>query len=339
MEKTLKEKTTSALIWSFIDKFGQQIIYFVTGIILARTLSPNDYGLVGELSLFIALSTIFISSGYARALLNSPEFSQIEYNTVFYYNVASALVLYFILFLCAPLISLFFNQPSLTLISRILFLSLIFNAFVGVQNVYLTKTMNLKSFTRANIFALFAASTFAVIAALNGMGLWALVIQTLLNSFFTMIFYWHYSAWRPTRLLDIKILKRFLPFSSMILLTNLITTIFNNIYSILIGRIYNPTQLGYYTQANKYQDIPTGLITNTFRTILAPLLSNVNDDDDRFKRIVSKLIRTMSLFIFPILFGMILIAKPFFIVLITEKWLASVPIFQILCFFRYVCWN
>jgi len=331
MEKTLKEKTTTALIWSFIDKFGQQIIYFMSGIILARTLSPNDYGLVGALSLFIALSTIFISSGYARALLNSPTYSQIEYNTVFFYNVISATIIYSALFLCAPLISLFFKQPSLTLISRILFLTLIFNSFVGVQGTYLTKKMNLKAFSRANIFALFLASIFAVVAALKGLGVWALVIQSILNSIFTMIFYWYYSEWRPTKVFDLKILKRFLPFSSMILLTSLITTVFNNIYSILIGRIFNITQLGYYTQASKYQDIPTGLITNTFRTILAPLLSNVNDDEERFKRIVSKIMKTLSLFIFPVLLGMILIAKPFFIVLITEKWLTSVPLFQILC--------
>ena len=332
MEKTLKEKTSSALSWSFIDKFGQQIIYLVTGIILARTLLPKDFGLVGALSLFIALSTIFINSGFARALLNSPKYSQTEYNTVFYYNVASALLLYIILFFCAPFISLFFKQPSLTLISRILFITLIFNSFVNIQNVYLTKNMNLKSFTKANVFALTIASTFAIIAALEGLGVWALVIQTLLNSFFTMVFYWYYSQWRPTLFFDSKVLKRFFPFSSMILLTNLITTVFNNIYSILIGRIYNITQLGFYSQASKYQDIPTGLITNTFRTILAPLLSNVNDDEERFKRIVSKLIKTMSLFIFPVMFGMILIARPLLLVLITEKWLTSIPIFQILCF-------
>lgn len=331
MEKTLKEKTTSALIWSFIDKFGQQIIYLVTGILLARTLSPHDYGIVGSLSLFIALSTIFISSGYARALLNNPIFSQIEYNTVFFYNVVSAFIIYTILFLCAPLISLFFKQPSLTLISRVLFLTLIFNSFVGIQSVYLTKRMNLKSFSKANIYSLFLASTFAVYAVFKGFGVWSLVIQAVLNSFFMMFFYWHYSEWRPTKIFDIKILRQFFPFTSMIMLTSIIYTVFNNIYSIIIGRIYSITQLGYYTQASKYQDIPTGLVTNTFRTILSPLLSKVLDDEERFKRIVSKLMKTMSLFIFPILFGMILIARPFFIVLITEKWLPSVPIFQILC--------
>jgi teichuronic acid exporter len=331
MEKTLKEKTTTALIWSFIDKFGQQMIYLVTGVVLARNLSPDDYGLVGELSIFIALSTIFITSGYARALLNSTKYSQIEYNTVFFYNVTSALFIYIILFFCAPLISLYFKQPSLTLISRVLFISLIFNSFVGVQSTYLTKNMNLKAFSRANIISLLVASIFAIVAAIKGMGVWALVIQTLLNSFCTIIFYWYYSEWRPTRHFDLKILKRFFPFSSKILLTNIITSVFSNINNVLIGRMYNNTQVGFYSNGSKYQDIPTGIITNTFRTILAPLLSKVNDDKDRFKRIVSKIIRTLSLFIFPVLLGLVLIAKPFFIVLIKEKWLPSVPIFQILC--------
>jgi len=332
MERTLKEKTTSALIWSFIDKFGQQIIYFVTGIVLARTLSVNDYGLVGTLALFIALSGIIINSGYGHALLNRSQFSQIEYNTVFYYIVGSAILVYALLFVCAPLISLFFKQPELTLISRVLFLTLIFNAFLSIQNVYLTKKMDLKILTRVNILSLLLSSTFAIFAALKGMGPWALIIQSLMNSFFSMVLYWLHSEWRPTRTFDFRILKQFFPFSSMIVLTNLISTVFNNIYSILIGRIYSITQLGYYTQASKYQDIPTGLVSNTFRTILVPLLSSVNDDEDRFKRILSKLMKTASLVIFPIMFGMILIAEPLFIVLIKEKWLPSVPIFKILCF-------
>lgn len=331
MEKTLKEKTTSALIWSFIDKFGQQIIYLATGVVLARILFPEDYGLVGALALFTAISTTLVGSGYSRALMNKPVFSQEELDTVFYYNIAVGLFLYLLLFFCAPLISAFFGKPILTPLSRVLFLTIIFTSLSNVQEFILTKRMDLSSITKANIFSLFPASVFAMTAAILGYGVWALVIQTLLMSFLKTIFYWKYGKWSPTRSFHYKILKNLFPFSSGVLMMNLINTVFNNIYSLLIGRIYSTGQLGIYTQGSKYQDIPTGLIYNTFRTVSTPLLSSLNEDNERLKRVLSKLIKTIALICFPVLFGMILIAKPLILALITEKWLDSVPILQILC--------
>lgn len=331
MEKTLKEKTTSALIWSFIDKFGQQIIYLATGIVLGRILSPDDYGLVGALALFTAISTTLVGSGYSRALMNKPVVSQKELDTVFYYNIAVGLFLYLLLFFCAPLISLFFGKPILTLLSRVLFLTILFTSLSNVQDFVLTKKMDLSNITKANIFSLLPASALAMTAAILGYGVWALVVQTLLMSFLKMIFYWKYGKWSPTRSFHYKILKNLFPFSSGVLMMNLINTVFNNIYSLLIGRIYSTQQLGIYTQGSKYQDIPTGLIYNTFRTVSTPLLSSLNEDKDRLKRVLSKLIKTIALICFPILFGMILIAKPLILALITEKWLGSVPILQILC--------
>ena len=331
MEKTLKEKTTSALIWSFIDKFGQQIIYLATGIVLGRILSPDDYGLVGMLVFFTAISTILIGSGYSRALMNQYNVSQDELNSVFYYNILMAVFLYLLLYFCAPFISIFFRQPSLTLLSRVLFLSIIFTAFTNVQDFVLTKKMDLNSIAKANVFSLLPASLLAMIAAIFGFGVWALVLQALLMSIIKMFFYWHYGKWSPTRSFHFHILKDLYPFSSRVLLMNMINALFNNIYAIIIGRLYNVTQLGFYTQASKYQDIPTGLITNTFRTVSIPLLSGLNEENERLKRILSKLIKTIAFICFPVLIGMVLISKPLFIVLITEKWLPSVPIFRILC--------
>ncbi|MDD4923078.1 MAG: oligosaccharide flippase family protein, partial [Bacteroidales bacterium] len=175
MEKTLKEKTTSALIWSFIDKFGQQIIYLATGIVLGRILSPDDYGLVGMLVFFTAISTILIGSGYSRALMNQSAVSQDELNSVFYYNILMGILLYLLLYFCAPFISVFFKQPSLTLLSRVLFVSIIFTAFTNVQDFVLTKKMDLNSIAKANVFSLLPASLLAMIAAIFGFGVWALV--------------------------------------------------------------------------------------------------------------------------------------------------------------------
>jgi len=331
MEKTLKEKTTSALIWSFIDKFGQQIIYLATGIVLGRKLSPDEYGLVGTLTFFIALSTILIGSGYGRALINKAEIKQEELSTVFFYNIGTGVLIYLILFFCAPLISLFFKQPALTDLSRVLFISIIFVSFTNVQDIYLLKKMDLNGMAKANILSLLPACILTAWAAFAGFGVWALVIQTVTMNFLKMIFYWYYAKWHPTLVFKPRILKDMFPFGSKVLLTNLINTVFNNIYFLLIGRIYNMTQLGYYTQANKYQEIPSNLISNTFRSVSTPLLSGLNNDDERLKRVLSKLVKTIALICFPVLLGLILVSKPLFIVLITEKWLPSVPIFRILC--------
>jgi len=331
MEKTLKEKTTTALIWSFIDKFGQQIIYFVSGIILARKLTPEDYGLVGVLTVFITISTILIGSGYGRALINKPKINQEELDTVFIYYIGIGITIYLILFFCAPLIGQFFKQPLLVPLSRVLFISIIFISFSSIQDVIFSKKLDLKNWAKANFLSLLPASILSIIAVFCGLGVWSLVIQTLMMSFFKLFTYWHYGGFRPSWSFKTQVLKELFPFSSKILLTNFINAIFNNIYPVLIGRIYNTTQLGFYTQASKYQDIPTSLINNTFRSVSSPLLSGVNDDDKRLKRILSKLIKTIAFICFPTMLGLILIAKPMFIVLITEKWLQSVPIFQILC--------
>ena len=331
MEKTLKEKTTSALIWSFIDKFGQHIIYIVTGVFLGRILSPNDYGLVGALTFFIAISTILVGSGYNRALLNKAEISQVELSTLFFYNVGMGIIIYIILYFCAPLISLFYKQPLLTSLSRVLFLTIIFNSLLIINAALLSKKMDLNSLARANLYALFPASLISIFMAINGFGVWSLVVQTVLFNFFKVITLAYFSKWRPSFKYNNQILKELFPFSSKFMLTNLITTIFNNIYYIIIGRYYTIGLLGFYTQANKYQDIPTGLINNTFRAVSMPILSEINQDKDRLKRVLSKLIQTIAFIGFPVMLGMILVAKPLFIVLITEKWLASVPVFQILC--------
>jgi O-antigen/teichoic acid export membrane protein len=330
-EKSLKEKATTALIWSFIDKFGQQILYFVTGVVLARKLSVDEYGLVGSLMFFTAVSTAIIGSGYGRALINQKSASQDELQSIFLYNLAVSAAFYVVLFFGAPLIAHFFHQPRLTELSRVLFLILPVNAAYIVQEIYLNIRMDLNKQAKANLFGLIPACLLATLAAMLGWGVWALVIQTLALAFFKMLFYWHYGKFRPGGTFRMEVLKRLLPFGSRVMFTNLINAVFSNIYSVLIGKCYTITQLGFYTQASKYQDIPSSLISNTFKAVSMSLLSQVNEEEERLRRILSKLIRTVSFFAFPLMGGMILIAKPLFVVLITERWLGSVPLFQILC--------
>lgn len=332
MEKTLKQKTTTALVWSFIDKFGQQILNFPIGIILARKLLISDFGLVASLTFFSAVAVAIIGSGYARAIINRKRASQNELHTIFIYNLITSLLFYIVLFFTAPLIARYFDQPELVLLSRILFLSIPLNALFVVQEIVLNLRMDLNGNAKANIFALIPTSILAGSAALLGFGVWALVIQALSLSVFKVIFCWKYGGFRPGGSFRKQVLKELFPFGSQVMFTNLINAAFNNVYSLLIGGFYNVTQLGLFSYATKYQDIPSGLIINTFRAISVPLLSQLNEEDERLKRILGKLIRTVAFVGFPVMLGVVLIAKPLIIVLVTEKWLDAVPIFQILCF-------
>jgi teichuronic acid exporter len=331
MEKTLKQKTTTALVWSFIDKFGQQILFFVTGIILARKLSNHDYGLIASLSFFTAIAVAVIGSGYGRALINQKKASQDELQTVFLYNVGVSLFFYIVLFFSAPLIASFFGQNELVLLSRVYFLCIPLNAFFVIQEIVLNMRMDLNGNAKANIYALIPTCLLAGAAAFMGLGVWSLVIQYVSLAIFKALFFWRYGGFHFGGKFKKKVLKDLYPFGSKVMFTSLITVGFDNLYSVLIGRFYF-AQLGLFSQASKYKDIPTNLISNTFRGIAVPLLSQLNEENERLKRILGKLIRTVAFVGFPIMLGMAIIAKPFIIYLIIDKWLGSVPILQILCF-------
>lgn len=331
-ESTLKQTTTVSLFWSFIDKFGQQLINLGTSIVLMRILDPSEYGLIGALAVFIAFSGLLIDSGFTRALLNRKTISPEEYSTVFYFNLGFSLLLYLILFAAAPLIARLFHEPRLEPVSRILFLSLVINAGGIIQQTLLTRKADFKGMTRVNLAALLIAATVAIVMAVKGYGVWALVVQTLLYTFFRSLFLWLYSRWIPLRVFSLRLLRSFSGLSNKLLLTSLINAVFNNIYPSIIAFFYPNAmkQVGYYSQASKYQEIPFGILSNTFRSVSMLILPGINDQTERLKRVVSKMMKSLAFLSFPIGFLMLLIAEPTFTLLFREKWLPAVPYFQVL---------
>ena len=229
-DSTLKKRTITALFWSFIDKFGQKIIFLISSVFLMRLLDTSDYGIMGSLLIFVAFSSLLIDSGFGRALLNRKEISALEYSTVFYFNLAISLVLYLALFFSAPLIAQLFNEPLLIPVSRVLFLSLIFNGFSLIQMVIFTKASDFKTQTKANTSALVISTSIALIMAWQGLGVWALVAQNVVYAFFRSVFLWLYSNWRPERLFSLAKLKTFFAFSNKLLASGTIGAVFNNIY-------------------------------------------------------------------------------------------------------------
>ncbi|MDD4777784.1 MAG: lipopolysaccharide biosynthesis protein [Fermentimonas sp.] len=331
-ESSLKSKTILSLFWSFIDKFGQQMLNFVSMLILMNIVSAKEYGIIGSLAIFIAFSSILIDSGFGRALLNRQNLTDEDYSTVFIFNISLSLGLYLLLFISAPLLGELFHTPEIIPVSRILFISIVINAFGLIHQTILTKIADFKGLSKINLFSLLIADIVAVIMAINNLGVWALVSQTLLNAFFRTIFLWIYSRWRPKTRFSKKRLSAFFSFSSKLLASNTISTIANNIYPSLIAMYYPMNQVAYFNQAKKYQDIPFLTMSNTFRSVAMLILSEVNKDRERMKRIMSKLMKSISFISFPVGLIMIITAESLFFLFFKEKWLAAVPYFRVLTF-------
>ncbi|HOO95843.1 MAG TPA: lipopolysaccharide biosynthesis protein [Proteiniphilum sp.] len=331
-EPTLKHKTTVSLFWSFLDKFGQQLIFLGSSIVLMRILSPSEYGLIGALTIFIAFSALLVDSGFTRALLNRKHITAEEYSTVFYFNLLFSVLLYLLLFAAAPHIAQLFHDPRIISVSRILFLSLILNAAGIIQMTLLTKKADFRGITRVNLVAQLIAVIAAMVMALKGYGVWSLVAQNLLFALFRTMFLWFYSRWTPLKLFSMKLLRSFTGLSYKLVTTSLINAIFNNIYPSIIAFFYPNAmhQVGYYNQAQKYQEIPFGVLSNTFRSVSMLILPEINDQTERLHRVVSKMMKSLAFLSFPIGFLMILIAEPTFLFLFKEKWLPAVPYFRIL---------
>ncbi len=326
----LKDKTTVSLFWSFIDKFGQQILNFVSMLVLMNIVATEAYGLIASLAIFTAFSSILIDSGFGRALLNRKDLSDADYSSVFYFNISLSVTLYLVLFFGAPLLGMLFNTPSIVPVVRVMFLSLIFNAFGLIFQTIIVKKADFKGGMRINLGAMFLANAIAIAMALMGAGVWALVAQILLYALLRSLFLWFHTRWRPVAVFDGKRLKTFFAFSNKLLFSSILSGVINNIYPSLIATFYPMSQVAYFNQAKKYQDIPFLTFSNTFRSVGMLILSEINDDGERLKWVVSKFVKSIAFLVFPIGLLMIVVAEPAFYLFFKEKWMASVPYFQIL---------
>lgn len=329
-DSALKTKTTHSLFWSFIDKFGQQILNFVSMLVLMNIVTPDAHGLIASLAVFTAFSTILIDSGFGRSLLNRKEVSSTEYSSIFYFNIILAVFIYLLLFFLSPLIAHLFNAHALIPISRVIFLSLVFNAFGLIHYTILVKRADFRRIMKMNMLALLIADIVAITMALMGYGVWALVLQIVLFAFFRTILLWSYSSWKPIMEFSFSWLRSFFGFSYKLMLSSMISSTVNNIYPSLIAVFYPMNQVAFFNQAKKYQEIPFLTISNTFRSVAMLILSEINEETERLKRVVRKLIKSIAFLSFPIALMMILVAEPTFYLFFQEKWLASVPYFQVL---------
>lgn len=336
---SLKEKTAAGIFWGGISNILQQALNLLFGIILARTLNAEDYGLVGMLAVFIAISGSIIDSGFVNALINKKEVSHNDYNAVFWFSCFAGLSLYFILFLLSPYIADFFGNEKLIDLSRVLFLCIIIGGLAIVHNAILLKEMRLKEKAKIEIISLLVAGTCGVCCAFSGLAYWSLVIQSVVSSFFQTILRWYYIKWRPSFSFDFMPVKRMFGFSSKILITNIFQHTSNNIISIILGRFYNERQVGLYSQGQKWMSMGHTFIGTIIQNVAQPVLVQVADDLDRQKLVFRKILRFGAFISFPLMLGLAFVGEEFILFVIGEKWLEAVPFLQIFCLwgaFAYV---
>jgi teichuronic acid exporter len=332
VKKSLKTKTINGLIWSFFDNFSVQLSQFIIGIILARILSPNDFGLIGMLTIFITISQWFVSSGFGQALIRKKDCNQNDYSTVFIFNIISGFVLYIVLFLTSGYISNFFNEPQLEALLNVLGISLIIIAFTIIQQTQLTKRLDFKLQTRISVISSIISGIIGVLLAYLGYGVWSLVYKSLLEYFIRSFLLWRYNKWRPSFIFDTNSFKELFGFGSKLMLRGLIYTIFNNLYYVVIAKYFSTADLGYYTRAEQFNRMPSSNINKVINRVSYPVLSELQNDDKALKAAYKKIF-TSLVFISSI--SMLIlgaIAEPLILTLIGEKWLPSVPILQLLCF-------
>lgn len=329
---SLKQKTINGLFWSFIDSFATQGVQFIVGIILARILSPREFGLIGMITVFIAISQSFVDSGFSNALIRKKNCTQKDYSTVFYFNLLVGVLFYIILFFSASTISAFFEEPQLTLLLKVLGIGVVLNAIAIIQRTILTKEINFKLQTRVSVVASVGSGTIAITMALLDYGIWSLVALTLARFGLNTLFLWIWAKWKPLKVFSKKSFNELFAFGSKLLISGLIDTIYRNVYYLIIGKYFSAKELGFYTRADQFKAFPSQNLNAIITRVIYPVLSRIQDDKEKLRLAYQKIIRTTMFITFSLMLGMAAVAKPMIITLIGEKWMPSVIYLQMLCF-------
>lgn len=320
-----------ALAWSSVDRVAQQGTQFIIGIILARLLSPTDYGLMGMVMIFATLSYVLVEGGLTAALVRTKNITKEHTNTVFYSNLAVSTALYLIFFFTAPLLASFFAQPKLVALIRVTNLALIFNSLYIVPYGLIERDLEFKKLAKVNFISTSISGIAGAASAFYGAGVWALVIQQTAYHFIRVVCFYIWQRWLPNLIFSKQIFKEYASFSIHILSSNMLNAIFNNLYTFLLGKFYSVKLLGYYTQANKIAETSNFTFSAIFGKTSYNIFAKIHDDGEKLISTMRKMIQKSSLIVMPCTIFLFFAAKPIFFTLFGEKWLASVPYFQLIC--------
>lgn len=319
----IKQRTKIGMFWNTFEKFSVQGVSFVLNIILARLLSPNDYGTIGLLTVFLTFSSIFVDGGFFKGIIQKQDREEIDFSTTFIFNFIISIVLYIILFFCAPAIALFFNNPDLVLLSRVLFVVVILNSLTVIQSAKLQLAVNYKLIAIINFTSIVLSGVLGIVAAYKGFGVWSLVMQTISRNGLLVLLYWRFGHWFPRTGFSILSFKKLFGYGSNLLLSSLIATSIANIQNLLVGKIYAPSSLGYYSRAQQFPEMTSGTVSSVLNTVTFPLMASLQDNKNELLFTYKRLIKMTCIVIFPAMIGLALISKTIVVVLLTEKWLNS----------------
>lgn len=327
-----RKKIANGLKWSMIERTALQFLQTALGIALARLLVPEDFGLIAMLAIFVAVATSITDGGLSQALVQKKNPSEQDKSTIFYFNIAVGAIFTIVIIAAAPYVSKFYGEPRLTLLLRVLSLNIIFTSLNNVQTWLLNKELNFK----IQFFSKLASTTIsgltAITLAILGYGVWSLVAHSMINTLLNTAFIWKFSAWRPIKSFSWTSLKELFSFSFNLLLSGQLNAICNELYYVVIGKLFSAHHLGFFSRARQTRDIPLGVLSSVVQRITFPVFSMIQDDTPRQKRALRKAIANISFINFPVMIGLAMVAQPTVTILLTEKWNDSVPLLQLFCF-------
>lgn len=331
-QESLKSKTVKGIGWSFADNISGSGISFLVGLVLARLLTPNEYGLIGIITIFIAVFNSIVDSGFSNALIRKKNAGNIDYNTVFTFNLLLSIALFAVLYVCAPRISRFFYQPELVSLIRVMSIIIVINAFAIIQRTILVRKVDFKTQTKVSFIASMTSGVIGIGMAIGECGVWSLVGQQISRQLLNTLFLWVFNTWRPVLQFSIKSFRELFSFGWKLLVSSLIDTVWKEIYQVVIGKYYTTESLGQYTRAKQFCDIFSSNLTSVVQRVSYPVLSTIQGERERLKQAYKRVIKTTMLITFVCMLGLAAMAKSIILVLIGEQWLPAVAYLQIICF-------
>ena len=332
MAEGIRNKAIKGVGWSFADNILNQGVTFLVGLVLARLLSPEEYGLIGIIAIFIAVFNSIVDSGFSNALIRKNDAGDADYNTVFITNMVMSVLLFCVMFFGAPVIASFFNRPQLIPLTKVMASVVIINAFAIIQRTILVKKVDFKTQTKVSAIASVASGVVGIGMASGGLGVWSLVGQQLSRQFLNSLFLWVFAKWYPKLQFSLKSFKELFNFGWKLMVSGLIDTVWREIYQVVIGKFYSPATLGQYTRAHQFGSIFSTNLTAVVQRVSYPVLSEIQDDVLKLKNAYKKVIKVTMLITFCCMLGLAAIAEPMIVSLIGDQWLPAVPFLQILCF-------
>ena len=332
MPDSLKQKAAKGVLWSTVERFSVQGVQFLIMIVMARLLTPHDYGLIGMLAIFIAVAQSLIDSGFSQALIRKQDRTEADNNTVFYFNIVVSTLLYIILYASAPFVADFYNTPQLCPVMRVVCLSIIFNSLAVVQRALLTIRIDFKTQAKAALTAAVTSGAVGITMTYHGFGVWSLVTQQLLNLGINTGLLWLLSKWRPRLMYSWRSFHELFAFGSKLLASGLLDTIYRNIYPIVIGKLFSASSLGHYTRAHQFSEFPSSNLTGIIQRVTYPVLCEIQNDDARLASIYRRFLKLSAFIIFPLMVGLSSVAKPFVNIVLGPQWSFCGQLLQILCF-------